>query len=122
MTNHDSVLIIDDETEICFLLASMLRQKNMKTSIAHTIHDGYHQLHAEPGLLFLDINLPDGSGLELLKKIRSEYPVMKIIIISAFDGEKERDQAKQSGADAFIGKPFNSEIVLQTIGELAVKT
>ncbi len=118
MKNHDSVLIIDDEAEICFLLSSMLKKKQLKTSVANTLAEGYYKLNAEPGILFLDINLPDGSGLDLLKKIRKEHPRLKIIIISAYDGESERNEATQNGADAFIGKPFNSEIVFQTINEL----
>jgi two-component system, OmpR family, response regulator len=121
MKNHDSVLIIDDEAEICFLLASMLKKRKMVTSIAHTLSDGYHKLNAETGILFLDINLPDGSGLDLLKRIREEQPGLKIIMISAYDGENERKEARQNGADAFIGKPFNSETIFQTIDELKIR-
>ncbi len=120
MKNHDSVLIIDDEAEICFLLAGMLKQKKMQTSVAYTLTDGYNKLNMDPGFLFLDINLPDGSGLDLLAKIRREHPSLKIIVISAYDGDKERDEARRKGADAFIGKPFSSEMVFKTIGDLSV--
>ena len=118
MKSHDSVLIIDDEAEICFLLANLLKRKKMETFIAHTLVDGYHKLNAETKVLFLDINLPDGSGLDLLKKVRQEYPGLKIIIISAYDGENERSEARQNGADAFIGKPFSSNAVFKTMDEL----
>lgn len=121
MKNNDSVLIVDDEAEICFLLASMLKLKQMNTSVAHTLIEGYRKLSSEIGILFLDINLPDGSGLDILRKLRKEYPLLKIIIISAYDGENERREARQNGADAFIGKPFNSDVVFQTINELKVR-
>ncbi len=120
MINTDTVLIIDDEPEICFLLSSMLKKKKLQPSIAHTINEGNKKLQEQPGILFLDINLPDGSGLDLLKKIRKEFPAMKIIMISAYDGEMERAEAMQWGADAFIGKPFTSDVVLKTINELAI--
>ena len=122
MKNYDSVLIIDDEAEICFLLANILKRKKLTSSVAHTLIDGYNKLKSETDIVFLDINLPDGSGLELLKKIRKEHPLLKIIMISAYDGVNERKEAMQNGADAFISKPFNSDTVFHTIDELTVKT
>ena len=68
--------------------------------------------------VFLDLNLPDGLGFDLLSLIRKEPNNTKIIMISAFDGQAERRRATEQGADYFIGKPFTRlsvETALQTI-------
>ena len=72
----------------------------------------------QPAVLFLDINLPDGSGLESISKIKSLSLNTKIIMISAYDGLKERNIANEKGADFFIGKPFNKEIVWSAMNEV----
>jgi DNA-binding response OmpR family regulator len=107
---NNKAAIIDDEIDICFLLARILRQNDRQVSYAHSLHDGSTLLHDEtPSLLFLDVNLPDGSGMEFLPRIREMYPQTKIIMISAFDSTKERQAAISNGADAFVGKPFTRQ-------------
>jgi DNA-binding response OmpR family regulator len=112
MRHNPKVLIIDDEPDICFLLGSMLKKKNIETSFANTLSEGFAKLKdLQPELLFLDLNLTDGSGLEAIPKIKNEFPNIKIIIISAYDGSKERITAEEAGAEYFIGKPFDREKV-----------
>jgi two-component system OmpR family response regulator len=109
-------LIIDDETDICFLLASLLKKKGFEVSFVHSLTDGFPKVaDMQPAVLFLDINLPDGSGLESITKMKSLSMNTKIIMISAYDGLRERAIASEKGADFFIGKPFNKEIVSSTI-------
>src|SRR5690242_8563736 len=113
---HFKVLIIDDEQDICFLLRNLLEKQKYDVKISHTLRDGFIKLgEYHPQILFLDINLPDGSGLELLKTIKTDYPDMKIIMISAYDGWVERNKAKENGADAYLSKPLNKELVLETL-------
>jgi two-component system OmpR family response regulator len=118
---NNKILIIDDETDICFLLASMLKKKGFEVSFVNTLSDGLPQVSAiQPAVLFLDINLPDGSGLEFISKIKSLSLNTKIIMISAFDGLKERTTANERGADFFIGKPFNREVVCDAIDRVYI--
>ncbi|MNH45241.1 Luminescence regulatory protein LuxO [compost metagenome] len=56
-----------------------------------------------PTIIFLDINLPDGSGLDALPAIKSSHPQSTIISISALDA---KEKALANGASYFIGKPF----------------
>ncbi|GAB3895622.1 hypothetical protein GCM10028825_39920 [Spirosoma agri] len=68
--------------------------------------------------IFLDLNLPDGIGFDLLPFIKEDQAQAKIIMISAFDGQAERKRATEQGADYFVGKPFTRrsvELALQTI-------
>src|SRR5437762_651545 len=106
--NLPSVLIIDDEKDICFLLGKVLKEKKYLVFIANNLSDGIAQLSKiNPSILFLDIRLPDGSGLDAVNKIRIQYPGLKIIMMSAYDGMKERSEAMERGADLFMGKPLS---------------
>ena len=121
MRPNPKVLIIDDEPDICFLLGSMLKKKQIDTSFANSLHEGFQKLNElHPALLFLDLNLTDGSGLEAIPRIKEEFPDTKIIIISAYDGSKERQIAEEAGASFFIGKPFNREKVLGALDRVLV--
>jgi DNA-binding response OmpR family regulator len=124
MTGH-TVLIIDDEKDICFLLGKVLTAKNYVVAIANNLEDGLIKLNEmKPSVLFLDIRLPDGSGLDAVSEIRRKNPQMKIVMMSAYDGANERKQGIELGADLFIGKPLNSHLInniLQSIHSTSAK-
>ena len=113
------VLIVDDEADICLLLSGLLRRLGYQPTCAHLIEEGRQCLASQQfDAVFLDLNLPDGLGFDLLSLIRQQPTNTKIIMISAFDGQAERRRATEQGADYFIGKPFTRlsvETALQTI-------
>lgn len=113
------VLIVDDEADICLLLSGLLRRLGYQPTCANFIEDGRQCLHNQRfDAIFLDLNLPDGLGFDLLPIIKEEQTDAKVIMISAFDGQTERRRATEQGADYFIGKPFTRrsvEMALQTI-------
>ena len=118
-TTAKRVLIIDDETDICLLLSGLLRRLGYQPTCAHFIEEGRQCLTSQQfDAIFLDLNLPDGLGFDLLPAIKEEQGRAKIIMISAFDGQAERRRATEQGADYFIGKPFTRrsvEVALQTV-------
>jgi len=84
--------------------------------------DGKQKLSSvRPGLLFLDNQLPDGSGLGEIISIRKEFPEMKIILMSAHDGSTEKKTALQNGADLFLSKPLSQESIESSIEKLFKK-
>jgi len=64
-----------------------------------------------PTMVFLDINLPDINGLELLKNIKERNPKIKVIMVTADTSEETKNQAIQLGAESYITKPFPPEFV-----------
>ena len=112
------VLIVDDETDICLLLSGLLRRLGYQPTCAHFIEEGRQCLHSQQfSAVFLDLNLPDGLGFDLLPIIKEDQVAARVIMISAFDGQAERRRATEQGADYFIGKPFTRrsvEMALQT--------
>jgi two-component system OmpR family response regulator len=113
------VLIVDDEADICLLLSGLLRRLGYQPTCAHFIEEGRQWLDSQQfDAIFLDLNLPDGLGFDLLPFIKEGQHDAKVIMISAFDGQAERRRATEQGADYFIGKPFTRrsvETALQTI-------
>ena len=113
------ILIIDDEADICLLLSGLLRRLGYQPTCASFIEDGRQCLLTQKfDAIFLDLNLPDGLGFDLLPEIQEKQKEAKVIMISAFDGQTERRRATEQGADYFIGKPFTRrsvEVALQTV-------
>jgi len=117
-----TVLIVDDEPDICFLLGNMLKQKMFTTVIANTLSEGLDKLKKfTPSLLFLDIHLPDGSGLDFIRGAKKDFPLMKIIMMSAYDGPKEQSRAMEEGADIFISKPLSRDLIEQSVEKVMGK-
>ena len=102
------ILIIDDEPDICHLLQLSLSKYGYKVKYVHALKEGMLFLkRQQPDILFLDIHLPDGSGLEALPVIKSQYPDLPVITISAYDNGMEKQKALTAGAARFLPKPFN---------------
>ncbi|RAJ01618.1 two-component system KDP operon response regulator KdpE [Chitinophaga skermanii] len=102
------ILIIDDEPDICKLLQLSLAKQGYQVKYVHGLKEGLKCLEARPpDILFLDIHLPDGSGLEALPRIRKQHDSLVIITISAYDSGHEKQEALSNGASYFLPKPFN---------------
>ena len=115
-SSNFTVLIVDDEPDICFLLGNMLKQKSFIPVIANTLQEGLDKLKKHmPALLFLDIHLPDGSGLDILGRVKKEFPALKIIMMSAYDGAREKARAIEEGADIFISKPLSRALITESL-------
>src|SRR6478736_4540661 len=85
MYEKKKVLIIDDEVELCQLLKSYFQKKNYEVFLSHTIKDGLENFELnKPDIVFLDNNLPDGSGWQLAPQIATESPETYITLISGY--------------------------------------
>ena len=114
--NKIRALIIDDEVDICYLLRGMLRQKNVDASYVTTLADAEAHLQKnDPPVIFLDNHLSDGMGIDHIARIKANHPATCIIMITAHDSTVDRQKAKVSGVDSFIGKPFSKDTILKTI-------
>jgi len=112
-----NALLVDDEQEICELLCAMLRRTGTQCYFAHSLAEGRAALEqAKYDAVFVDVNLPDGLGYELIPEVKAVSPHARCIAISAMDSERGR--AVAAGADVFIPKPFNREIIFSSIRTL----
>jgi two-component system OmpR family response regulator len=112
-------LIVDDEMDVCFLLSSILKCKNLQASYVNSLSEAKRVLREDRhSIIFLDNHLPDGFGINFIKEIKKLNPEVKIVMITAHDTTKDKDIAYTRGVDHFIGKPFNRDTILQAIEKL----
>ena len=116
MNTNKRVLIVDDEADIWLLLSGLLRRLGYQPTCAHFLEEGKRCIYKQRfDAVFLDLNLPDGLGFDLLPVIKQEGVPTKVVMISAFDGMAERKRASEQGADYFMGKPFTRRTVEQAL-------
>ncbi len=115
------ILIIDDEEDLCWLLSNVLKKQGYKISTANTIRKGISSLRQSPDLVFLDLKLPDGDGMDILPAIRKISPGTLVVIISAYGSEERREDAKEKGVHSFIDKPFTEKKILNIIKQFQKK-
>ena len=109
-------LIIDDESDICYLLSRLLQQKNYETTFVNSLKEARETLEQElPDLIVLDNHLPDGLSINYIPVLKEKYPAIKIIMITGHDSGDDRERALENGADYFIGKPFSKEIIHKAV-------
>ncbi len=112
----ESILVIDDEPEIRSLLSRFLAKKGFNVRSAGTVSEGKRMVNNNaPRLIFLDVNLPDGNGLQALKDFKYKYSEMVVIMMSAFDHPELKMEALRFGALDFLSKPFNIDRLNQVV-------
>jgi DNA-binding NtrC family response regulator len=123
MSLKSSILIIDDEREIRESLGQLLELEGYLWESAATAEEGLHKLsEGVYDLVLLDINLPDRSGLEVLRSIKQENPMISVIMITAYDSSQVAFEASKEGADSYISKPWDNDKVLVEIRNLLDKS
>jgi DNA-binding NtrC family response regulator len=109
-------LIVDDEIDVCYLLSSILKYKNLQASYVNSIGEAKRVLkEGHHSIIFLDNHLPDGFGVNFIAEIRKLDPYIKIIMITAHDTNNDRNKAYELGVDQFIGKPFSRETIFNAV-------
>lgn len=99
-----TLLIVDDEVDVCRLLCKRLSTKFNRVECAHTLSDGFSKaVLSNPDTILLDNNLPDGFGIHFISVFKTLINPVKIILISAMNLQQE---ALEAGADLFWEKPI----------------
>jgi two-component system, NtrC family, response regulator PilR len=116
------LLIVDDEASIRDMLAFFFHKRGFEVLTASNFTEGQASaLRSTPDLVLSDIKMPDGNGLDLLRKIKSESPKTPVIMITAHTSTPDAIEAMKAGAIDYIAKPFNMEelalIVDRALGE-----
>ncbi len=111
-----TILIIDDEKTIRWSLAEAIAAAGYETVDAETAADGIAKFRdASPDLVLLDMKLPDGSGLDVLKMVKAEDPAVPVVIMTAYAEVETAVEAMKSGAYDFVPKPYSVDKLRVTI-------
>ena len=113
------VLIIDDNTDIQEILVDFLEMDGHTTFAASDGATAKRLLPTiQPDIVFLDVSLPDSTGIELLPLIKAAHPGARVIIITGIDDYRVEDLLFEAGADQFITKPFHGRDILDRVRKL----
>lgn len=112
----DRVLIVDDSADVRAILCMVLQKAGYQVEAIETLSDLKGELGGEaPEVLLLDWKLPDGDGLEILPVVRAHWPETPVIILTGFGTFEAAVEATKLGAFHFLGKPFQSEMLLSLV-------
>ena len=110
------ILIIEDEVTLSKTLAEGLKEYGYQNDIAENLNDGRYYLDIRNyDLVLMDWMLPDGNGIELIPEIKEKRSKTAVIVLSARDDKESEIEALKAGADDYIKKPFDFEILLMRI-------
>ena len=108
-----SILIIDDETKIRTLLARILELEGFEIYQAEDLKSGLKKIKTlTPEVILCDVKLPDGNGVEFAKEIKEKFPLIEIILLTAYGNIPDGVQAIKNGAFDYITKGDDNNRIL----------
>jgi two-component system OmpR family response regulator len=110
------ILIVEDEVTLNRTLAEGLKEFGYQSDISESLKDAQYYLDIRNyDLILVDWMLPDGSGLELVTQVKQDNPKTVIIVLSARDDKDSEIEALRAGADDYIRKPFDFDVLVARI-------
>ena len=123
-SKNTNILIIEDEGDISLILNLMLKKEAVEIEHVTTLASATTHLQEQnPDIVIIDNQLPDGLGIEYIKEIKSNYPPIKIIMITGNTDSTDKETALQNGADIFLAKPFTKgqiQAAIESVSSLKV--
>ena len=114
-----SVLVVDDELDLCALLTLYFKKRQVFVQCVHSLRDAATYLcSAVPSLVFLDNNLPDGNGIDLIREIKSISPQAVIVLSTGYDPFLVEPTAVKLGVNYCLAKPFSLQLLSRILLEL----
>lgn len=123
------LLIVDDEQDVQSLFEQRFRREVRKGQMElHFCFSGEDALSYLRGsqppdvvLVLSDINMPGMSGLQLLEKIKSEFTQLQVLMVSAYGDKETTEKAASLGADGFLNKPVDFQMLKDSINQIIGK-
>lgn len=113
-----SLLLVDDDHDLCALLATLLRLEGYQIAMAHNGRDALALAEAQPpALVLLDVMLPGLSGFDVLRRLRVNYEG-PVLMLTARGDPIDKVQGLDAGADDYLAKPFDESELLARVRAL----
>lgn len=114
-----SILLVEDEEDLVFLLRRNLEQQGYRVTACRTTREAREAVRAAaPDLLLLDVNLPDGNGFDLLRRLRGEQVFVPALFLTARTDEADRLTGFAVGGDDYVCKPFSMAELMARVGAI----
>jgi two-component system, NtrC family, response regulator PilR len=112
------LLIVDDEASLRDFLSIMFEGEGWRVETAASLADGRNALgRREPDVILCDVMLPDGSGIDFLREVKTQNPSIAVVMITAHTSTKSAIDALKAGATDYIAKPFDVEELKVVVGK-----
>ncbi len=110
------ILLVEDDLSLSDSLSEFLTENGYRTISCTTVRRGWELLKSEsPRVLLLDLNLPDGSGLDLLRRIAQDHLPVRVVVMTAFDLHHVRPVHANGSLAGWLTKPVNPLDLLKLI-------
>lgn len=111
-TSPERILLVEDDPRIREEVSHALVRDGYQVAQAECLSQARAEVSSGCELVLLDLGLPDGEGLELCREMRSGGDVTPIVIVTARDANTQRIRGLDAGADDYVVKPFDTEVLL----------
>jgi DNA-binding response OmpR family regulator len=124
LTMKPLILVIDDDVAICELLRDVLAEHVFDVAVCHFGQQGLAMAAERPdiALVLLDMMLPDTNGLQVLQQLQKLRPGLPVVMLTGLGSESDVVVGLEMGADDYIGKPFNSRVVVARLKAVLRRT
>jgi DNA-binding response OmpR family regulator len=122
--NAPYILVVDDDWTGRELLETYLKMGGYRVGLANSGEKALEMAFAEPpALVMLDVRLTDMDGLEVCRRLRDDTRTrsVPVLLVTAFDSEEDQQQATEAGANGFIAKPFEPQVMLAQVQSVLKK-
>ena len=103
-----NVLLVEDERTLLLTIQEYLEKQGYSVTTANTLHQGLEEIvFVEFDCIVVDIGLPDGTGLDLIRRLKAKQANSRIIIISAKNTLEDKITGLELGSDDYMTKPFD---------------
>ncbi|MCF6331178.1 MAG: homeostatic response regulator transcription factor HsrA [Sulfurimonas sp.] len=107
------ILIIEDEVTLNKMLAEGLKEFGYQSDVVETLKDGEYYLDIRNyDLVLMDWMLPDGNSVDIIGDIKTNTPKTAVVVLSARDDNESEIEALRAGADDYIRKPFDFDVLI----------
>ncbi len=118
-----SVLIVDDDRELCELVAELLADEGFRVEAVNRGDEGLERaLSGEHALVVLDVMMPGMNGFEVLRRLRAEGSAVHVLMLTARGEDIDRIVGLEIGADDYLPKPFNPRELIARINAVLRRT
>ena len=116
METNNKILIVDDDEDICHLMERIVKSEKLPSKSVNKLENVINVVQDfDPKIIFLDNQLPDGTGVDQISSLKLKFPGLRVILVTGDTKPGLREEARDKGADLFITKPFSSSVIKEIL-------
>jgi DNA-binding NtrC family response regulator len=116
------ILVVDDEDIVLDSCQRVLKEDGFDTYLVPSAGKALEAMeHEDFAILLIDVKMPEHNGIYLMREVKEKWPNIPIIIMSGYYTIETIEETVETGADAFIAKPFTPDELLETVWQVIKK-